>query len=68
MTAFTPDAARALGPSLSAFGISDPLADPVIELRDASGTLLATNNNWRDTQQTAISGTPLAPKDDAERY
>jgi sugar lactone lactonase YvrE len=57
---------RALGPSLSAFGISDPLADPVIELRDASGTLLASNNDWKDTQQTAISGTPLAPTNDRE--
>jgi sugar lactone lactonase YvrE len=57
---------RALGPSLSAFGISDPLPDPVIELRDASGTLLASNNDWKDTQQTAISGTPLAPTDDRE--
>jgi len=57
---------RALGPSLSAFGISDPLADPVIELRDASGTLLASNNDWKDTQQDAISGTTLAPTNDRE--
>src|SRR5205807_1156644 len=57
---------RALGPSLSAFGISNPLPDPVIELRDASGTLLASNNDWRDTQETAISGTSLAPTNDRE--
>ena len=55
-----------LGPSLSAFGISDPLADPVIELRNASGTLLASNNDWKDTQQTAISATTLAPTTDRE--
>ncbi|MEY2511554.1 MAG: hypothetical protein QOE26_2317 [Verrucomicrobiota bacterium] len=57
---------RALGPSLSAFGISDPLADPIVELRDASGTLLASNNDWKDTQQTAISATPLVPTNDRE--
>lgn len=57
---------RALGPSLSAFGITDPLADPVIELRNASGTLLASNNDWKDTQQTAISATTLAPTNDRE--
>jgi len=57
---------RALGPSLSPFGISDPLADPVIELRDASGTLLASNNDWKDSQQTAIAATPLAPTNDRE--
>jgi sugar lactone lactonase YvrE len=57
---------RALGPSLSAFGISNPLPDPVIELRDASGTLIASNNNWKDTQSEAISGTTLQPTDDRE--
>ena len=57
---------RALGPSLSGFGISDPLADPVVELRDASGTLLASNNDWKDTQQAAITATPLAPTNDRE--
>jgi sugar lactone lactonase YvrE len=57
---------RALGPSLSAFGISNPLPDPVIELRDASGTLLASNNDWKDTQQAAISATTLAPSNDRE--
>jgi sugar lactone lactonase YvrE len=57
---------RALGPSLSDFGISDPLADPVIELRNASGTLLASNNDWKDTQQTAIAATSLAPTNDRE--
>jgi sugar lactone lactonase YvrE len=57
---------RALGPSLSAFGISNPLPNPVIELRDASGTLIASNNDWKDTQQTAISGTTLQPTDDRE--
>jgi sugar lactone lactonase YvrE len=57
---------RALGPSLSAFGISNPLPDPVIELRDASGTLIASNNNWKDTQSDAIAGTMLQPSNDRE--
>ncbi len=57
---------RALGPSLSSFGITSPLADPVIELRDSSGTLLASNNNWKDSQQAAILASGLAPSDDSE--
>jgi sugar lactone lactonase YvrE len=57
---------RALGPSLAAFGIANPLPDPVIELRNASGTLLASNNDWKDTQQGAISLTTLAPTNDRE--
>jgi hypothetical protein len=57
---------RALGPSLSSFGINNALPDPTLELRDASGTLLASNNNWKDTQQAAISATTLSPPDDRE--
>src|SRR5262249_30818323 len=42
---------RALGPSLAAFGVSGPLADPTLELHDSSGNLIATNDNWQDTQK-----------------
>ena len=52
---------RALGPSLSASGVSNPLSDPVLELRDASGALVASNNDWQDTQKTQISASGLAP-------
>jgi hypothetical protein len=57
---------RALGPSLSAFGINNALPDPVLELRDASGTLLASNNDWKDSQQAAIQASNLAPTNDRE--
>ena len=57
---------RALGPSLSAFGITNPLPDPVVELRDASGTLIASNNDWKDTQSSAITQTNLSPPNDRE--
>ena len=57
---------RALGPSLAPLGISNALPDPVIELRDASGTLIGFNNNWKDSQQEAIVNTGLAPTNDAE--
>ncbi|HKP92377.1 MAG TPA: NHL repeat-containing protein, partial [Chthoniobacterales bacterium] len=57
---------RALGPSLAPFGVPNPLPDPVLELHDASGALIATNNNWKQSQQAAITNTGLAPKDDHE--
>ena len=57
---------RALGPTLSSFGVTDALADPVIELRDASGTLLASNNDWKDSQEATISATHLSPTNDRE--
>jgi uncharacterized repeat protein (TIGR01451 family) len=41
-------AVRGVGPSLAAFGISDFLADPTLELRNSSGLLLKPNDNWQD--------------------
>ena len=38
---------RALGPSLSGFGLSDVLADPVLSVYNSSGTFMGTNNNWQ---------------------
>jgi len=57
---------RALGPSLSAFGISNPLPDPVLELHDSSGTVIASNNDWADTQSGVLSNSGLAPSDPHE--
>ncbi len=37
---------RALGPTLGTFGIAGPLADPRIELHDAQGATVATNDDW----------------------
>ena len=57
---------RGLGPSLSRFGLSSVLADPVLELRSANGQLIASNDNWKDKQANEISGYGLAPQDDHE--
>ncbi len=57
---------RGLGPSLGSFGIADPLADPVLELHDVNGTLLASNDDWKDTQQAEIEAVGLQPSNDVE--
>lgn len=57
---------RAIGPSLSPFGVGAALADPTLELRDQSGALLAANDNWTDSQQAEIEATGLAPADELE--
>jgi hypothetical protein len=59
---------RGLGPSLSGFGISNPLQDPTLELRDRNGTLLKSNNDWTEdpAQATEISGAGLAPSNPKE--
>lgn len=57
---------RALGPSLQIFGLDHSLVDPVLELHDRDGALLASNDNWRETQQIEIEATGLAPTNEAE--
>lgn len=57
---------RALGPSLAAYGISGVLPDPVLEVHDANGSVIATNDNWRSTQEQAIINTGIAPTNDQE--
>jgi hypothetical protein len=54
---------RGLGPSLSSFGISNPLQDPTLELRSQNGTLLKANDNWVDdpAQAAEIFAAGLAP-------
>jgi hypothetical protein len=61
-------ALRGIGPSLSAFGIPDPLADPTLELHDSSGTLLARNDNWQDdaNQAAQLTALGLALQDPSE--
>jgi uncharacterized delta-60 repeat protein len=57
---------RGLGPSLAAFGVPSPLADPTLSLYDHTATLVATNDNWKATQQAQIQTTGLAPSNDFE--
>ena len=53
---------RALGPSLSGFGLSDVLSDPVLSVYDSSGTLVATNDNWQsDVNHSVVEANGLAP-------
>jgi arylsulfate sulfotransferase len=53
---------RALGPSLSGFGLSGVLANPVLSLYNSSGTLIATNDNWQsDPNHFILEANGLAP-------
>jgi hypothetical protein len=56
---------RGLGPSLAAAGVQGFLADPVLELHEPGGMVLF-NNNWKDSQQSQIAATGLAPSNDSE--
>jgi PKD repeat protein len=60
---------RALGPSLMVNGAPVPgsLQDPTLEVHDGNGTLLRSNDNWKDAPNMAeIEASGLAPTDDHE--
>lgn len=55
---------RAIGPSLS--GVANALTDPTLELHDQNGAIVASNDNWKGTQQSEIEATTIPPADDRE--
>jgi hypothetical protein len=59
---------RALGPSLTSGGspVSGRLNDPVMELHDNNGALLATNDDWRQASNASEIESVLPPPDDHE--
>ena len=59
---------RGIGPSLTAAGVANALANPTLELRDGNGALLAANNDWQDdpTQAAELTAAGLAPSNQLE--
>ena len=57
---------RAIGPSLTDFGVAGALADPTLELRDGQGALISSNDNWKEPNETEIAATGLQPGMDEE--
>lgn len=57
---------RAIGPSLAASGVSEPLLDPALEVFASNGSLIFSNDNWRSTEEEAIIASGLPPSHDAE--
>lgn len=58
-------ALRAIGPSLANAGVSGALADPVLQIMDSTGSLVATNDNWNIPGEE-VSAIGLAPADARE--
>ena len=59
---------RAIGPSLNVGGVpvAGRLANPTLELRDGSGGLIASNDNWRTNQEAEIIASTVPPLNDLE--
>ena len=58
---------RALGPSLASSGLptSALLADPAVDLIDASGAVVARNNDWREAE-AEVNATGIPPREQSE--
>lgn len=58
---------RGLGPSLARSGIANALANPTLQLVDASGNTLRTNDNWQtDPASARVQAVGLAPTEPVE--
>ena len=59
---------RGIGPSLTAFGVTNALANPTLELRDGNGALVIANNDWQDNpaQAAQLIAAGLAPTNQLE--
>jgi hypothetical protein len=59
---------RGLGPSLTALGVPNALANPTLELRNSNGVLLVSNNDWQDdlAQAAILTAAGLAPTNNLE--
>ncbi len=57
---------RAIGPSLTNFGVSGALPDPTVELHDGNGATIAFNDNWADDANQSSIPQSLKPGDQHE--
>jgi hypothetical protein len=55
-----------IGPSLAGVGLTGVLADPFLTLFNGPGQVILSNDNWKDTQQSQIQATGLAPSNNLE--
>src|SRR5207248_9715466 len=62
---------RAIGPSLTAFGIANALPDTTLQLRNQNGAIVVENDDWKvrtdgSSQQAELEATGLQPTDNLE--
>ena len=56
---------RAIGPSLTNFGLQGALQATTLELHDSNGSVIS-NDGWRSTQESEIIATTIPPTSDNE--
>ena len=57
---------RGMGPSMASVGVPGAISDPILRLFGPTGSPIAVNDNWQDTQQAEIEATGIPPQDPRE--
>ena len=57
---------RAIGPSLGSAGVGGALQDPSLDLVNANGEVIRTNDDWKGTQRAELEAIGIQPSDDRE--
>jgi hypothetical protein len=57
---------RAIGPSLTAFGIGNALPDTTLQIKDQNGTIVIENDDWQSDQEQELENTGLQPSNNLE--
>lgn len=54
---------RAIGPSLANFGVTGSISDPILEVKNAGGNTIGSNDDWQDppANASAVTATGFAP-------
>jgi Metallo-peptidase family M12B Reprolysin-like len=57
---------RAIGPSLTAFGVTNALPDTTLQVKDQNGATVIENDDWQTSQKQALEATGLQPTNNLE--
>jgi hypothetical protein len=53
---------RGMGPSMTSVGVPGVINDPILRLFGPTGSPIAVNDNWQDTQRAEIEATGIPPQ------
>ena len=57
---------RAIGPSLTAFGVNNALPDTTLQIKNQNGTIVIENDDWQSDQKQELENTGLQPSNNLE--
>lgn len=54
---------RGIGPSMTSAGVPNVVENPILRLFGPTGSLIAVNDNWQDTQRVEVEDSGIPPQD-----